>query len=152
MLALLSGFSSAVGRPEQDLPAALPDKPVTAKSQEDVRNLEKAIQPYVRKAKKTFPKAKKRFLKGLPAQYTFFVTTKIHEGPKFEMVFIAVNKISKDRVYGQIWNDIYLLKKYKYLDEYDFPEEEILDWTIRRPDGSEEGNFVGNFLDKYRAE
>ena len=27
---------------------------------------------------------------------------------------------------------------------------EVLDWTISKPDGTEEGNFVGKFLDTYR--
>lgn len=30
-----------------------------------------------------------------------------------------------------------------------FPETDMLDWPITRPDGTEEGNFVGKFLDTY---
>jgi hypothetical protein len=29
-------------------------------------------------------------------------------------------------------------------------EAELLDWLITKPDGSEEGNVVGKFLDTYR--
>jgi hypothetical protein len=31
------------------------------------------------------------------------------------------------------------------------PESEVLDWTIARPDGSEEGNFIGKYLDSHRS-
>ena len=30
------------------------------------------------------------------------------------------------------------------------PEDELIDWTIVHPDGSEEGNVVGKFLDTLR--
>ena len=29
----------------------------------------------------------------------------------------------------------------------EFNEKDILDWLIAKPDGSEEGNFIGKFLD-----
>ena len=29
--------------------------------------------------------------------------------------------------------------------------QSVIDWTIVMPDGSEEGNVVGNFLDTYLA-
>jgi hypothetical protein len=28
-------------------------------------------------------------------------------------------------------------------------EKDVYDWTISRPDGSEDGNYVGKFLDTY---
>jgi hypothetical protein len=38
---------------------------------------------------------------------------------------------------------------YSLGDRYAFPESELRDWLITRPDGTEEGNFVGRFLDSY---
>jgi hypothetical protein len=29
---------------------------------------------------------------------------------------------------------------------YTFSEEELIDWTLTSPGGSEEGNFIGKFL------
>ncbi len=136
----------------QDMPNVLLDKPVRARSQDAARKMEEAIKPYVEKAKKTYPKAKKRFLKGLPPQHAFLVTVKLTEGIKYEIVFITVEAIKDHRIYGRIANDIAILNNYKADDKYDCPEEEILDWTIQRPDGSEEGNFVGNFLDTYHPD
>jgi hypothetical protein len=40
------------------------DKPVSAKSDEDVKKFEEAIAPYVKNARERLPDAKKRFLKG----------------------------------------------------------------------------------------
>jgi hypothetical protein len=34
---------------------------------------------------------------------------------------------------------------------YSFQESELVDWLISRPDGSEEGNVVGKFLDERNA-
>lgn len=38
---------------------------------------------------------------------------------------------------------------YELGDEYTFSEEDILDWLIVHPDGTEEGNVVGKFLDTH---
>ena len=38
---------------------------------------------------------------------------------------------------------------YAYKQPYSFPESELVDWLIAKPDGSEEGNVVGKFLDTY---
>ena len=40
---------------------------------------------------------------------------------------------------------------YRGGDAYSFPETDLIDWTISKPDGTEEGNFVGNFLDSYQV-
>jgi hypothetical protein len=35
-------------------------------------------------------------------------------------------------------------------DRYATAEAELLDWLIAKPDGAEEGNVVGKFLDTYQ--
>lgn len=32
-----------------------------------------------------------------------------------------------------------------------FAESMLIDWTISKPDGTEEGNYIGKFLDDYQA-
>ncbi len=39
---------------------------------------------------------------------------------------------------------------YKEGDEFRISKTELLDWTISKPDGSEEGNVVGKFLETYQ--
>ena len=132
-------------------PNAPKDKPVNA-GQSEVERLEAAIKPYIEKAKNTYPQAKVRFLSGLPPRHTFFVTTRLYDSSKrFEQVFIAVREIKDGRISGVIASEIHLVSGYSEGDAHTFPESELIDWTISKPDGTEEGNFVGNFLDTYQV-
>ena len=132
-------------------PNAPKDKPVNARESE-AEQIEAAIKPYIEKARTTYPEAKARFLKGLPPKHTFFITTRLTDSSKrIEQVFIAVNEIKEGKVSGAIASEIHLVSGYKFGDTYTFAESELIDWTISKPDGTEEGNFVGNFLDSYQV-
>ena len=132
-------------------PNAPKDKPVNAGA-DQTEQIEAAIKPYIEKAKTTYPQAKARFLSGLPPKHTFFVTTRLYDSSKhFEQVFIAVKEIKDGRISGVIASEIHLVSGYREGDAYSFPESELIDWTISKPDGTEEGNFVGNFLDSYQV-
>lgn len=133
-------------------PNAPRDKPVRARGGE-VQKFEEAIKPHLERARKTYPEARERFLKGLPPKHTFFITTKLSDASKrFEQVFIAVKEIKDGKVTGLIWSDIQLISGYQKGDSYTFPESELIDWTISKPDGTEEGNFVGKFLESYQPQ
>lgn len=132
-------------------PNAPQDKPVNADARQ-AEQLEAAIKPYIEKAKTTYPQAKARYLNGLPPKHTFFVTTRLHDASKrFEQVFIAVKQIKDGQISGVIASEVHLVTGYRAGDAYSFPESELIDWTISKPDGTEEGNFVGNFLDSYEV-
>lgn len=111
---------------------------------------DRAIAPYVAKARSTYPVVKKRFLAGLPRGYEFFVTTRLHDKRgKWEQSFVSVLTIKGGKITGVITTRPKLVVGFKSGDRYTFPESQVLDWTIMRPDGVEEGNFVGKFLDTY---
>jgi hypothetical protein len=111
-------------------------------------NWRREIAPYVAKAMATYPSAKQRYLGGLPAGETFFVTTILRDRDgRFEQVFILVDRISAGTVAGRIWSDIGVVHGYKRRDPISFPERDVVDWLISKPDGCEEGNFVGKYLD-----
>lgn len=113
----------------------------------------KLLMPYIRKAKAAYPDAKRRFQAGLPLRNTFFVTTRIMErqGSEevIEQVFVAVTEISNGFITGKVWNDSLRIKSHKKGDKYRLSENDVIDWLITKPDGTEEGNFVGKFLDEY---
>lgn len=112
---------------------------------------EKAISPYVAKARKTYPAAKARYLAGLPRGETFFVTTRLHDSTgRMEQVFVQVSKIDGNRISGRIASEMQLVTGYRAGDQYSLKESELIDWMISKPDGSEEGNLVGKFLDTYQ--
>ena len=128
---------------------APPDKPVRA-TDDDALRMHRAMEPYVQEAKKTYPAAKAKFLKGLPPGEHFFVTTRLRDRKgRIEQVFIGVTSIKKASIEGIIFSEIHLVEGYAMRQPYSFPETELVDWTITKPDGSEEGNVVGKFLDTY---
>jgi hypothetical protein len=125
------------------------DKPASVAS-DAMAAFEAAIAPHIAEAKQTYPSAKEKFISGLPDGQSFFVTTRLYDASgTFEQVFIAVRSIENGVIAGRIWSDIRRVQGYKHGDSYSFSEGDILDWLITHPDGSEEGNFVGKFLDGY---
>ena len=129
---------------------ALKDKPGSiTQSQQD--KYEKDIAPYIQKALSTYPQAKKRFLNGLPEGESFFITTRIYDPDgKFEQIFLYVEKIDTINITGQIFSQINPVKNYYFRQRITISEDKILDWLITKPDGKEEGNFIGKFLDTYQ--
>jgi hypothetical protein len=147
-----TAFSQQSNQEIDVAPNAPQDKPVDVRGSER-QEFEDAIRPYVEKARKTYPEAKERFLKGLPPKHTFFITTRLEDAAgRVEQVFVAVKEIKKGKIAGLIWSDLQLVSGYKKGDYYTFPESELIDWTISQPDGTEEGNFVGKFLDTYQRQ
>jgi len=133
-------------------PNAIPDKPFDTTAAQNERIL-KAIEPYVQHARETYPAARARFLAGLPKGQVFFVTARLVDSRgKFEQAFIRVKSIKKNRITGVIASPISLVQGYAEGDAYRLVEGDLIDWTIVMPDGAEEGNFVGNFLDTYHGE
>lgn len=133
-------------------PDAPRDQPVAAKGTSEIEELRAALAPYVEKARQTYPEAKRRYLAGLPQGHVFFTVTRIRDGDSMmeEQVFIAVSGIRDGKISGNIASDLLGVRSYKRGDMYTFPETELIDWLVSRPDGSEEGNVVGKFLDDWQ--
>jgi len=134
-------------------PNAPKDKPVGATA-ETVSKFEKAIAPYIAQGQKTYPDARKRYIAGLPTKNVFFVTVRLtDDSGRFEIVFVRVLKIDEEKaeVTGRIANDIGVVRGYHRGQEITLPESRVVDWTISKPDGTEEGNAVGKFLDEYQG-
>jgi hypothetical protein len=145
LLALCS--SAAFAQDPQLSPDAPKDVPSTV-ARGALPALEDAIAPYIAEAKRTYPAAKEKFLAGLPDGQSFFITTRLYESSgAFEQVFIAVRSIEGGVISGRVWSDINRVQGYKHGDAYTFTEADILDWLITHPDGTEDGNFVGKYLD-----
>ncbi len=149
MLVLVVAAPIAFAEP-QPATNAPEDKP-GALMQEQTNAFDRAIAPYVAKARASYPDAKTRFLAGLPRGEVFFITTRLHDKDgKWEQVFIAVDRIKDSKVTGTISSDLATVKGFKRGQKYTFSESEMLDWLITKSDGKEEGNFVGSFLDTYK--
>ena len=129
---------------------APPDKPqIIRQSAADA--YERAIAPYVAKARASYPAAKKRFLAGLPPNYEFTVWIRLCEGKaNCEDIFVIVDRIKDGQIYGRLNNKPIGLKKHRLGDPLRFPESRVRNWVVLRPDGSEESNELGKFLDHWR--
>jgi hypothetical protein len=130
----------------------LPDKLQRAAGQKQIDRLLEAEKPYMAKGRATYPAAKKRYLAGLPRGYTFTVRKHLADlgGGRNEEVFVYVDSIKGGKVYGRIASELSAVRSYRQGQRISFPESEVLDWTIIHPDGSEEGNYVGKFIDTYK--
>jgi len=136
---------------QQELsPNAPPDKPVSGDSIKNAK-LNLAILPLIKQAKETYPAAKKRYQSGLPRGQVFFIVTRLHDfDGKSEQVFVRVSTIEDATIFGHIANQIISVKGYREGQALNVEESDIIDWLISKPDGSEEGNIVGKFLDNYK--
>jgi hypothetical protein len=138
-------------RPVEVAPNAPADKPVGATLECQLAAMSRATAPYTERARATYAAARARFLAGLPARHTFFVTTRLRDSSgRVEQVFVVADSIRDGQIAGRIWSQIALVAGYRLGQPYVFPESELVDWMIARPDGTEEGNVVGKFLDTYR--
>ena len=138
-------------RPVELAPNAPQDRPVTTTEHCQYDALYRAIAPLVAQARSTYPEAKRRFETGLPPGQSFVVTVELLDSlSRREQVFVAVDSIVGDTIAGRIWSPVQVVRGYRYRQPYRFPESDLRDWLISRPDGSEEGNVVGKFLDTYQ--
>jgi hypothetical protein len=150
MLFTISCASTGRHQDARIAPNAPQDRPVHFAGDPDAASARwRALAaPHVEKAMASYPAAKSRYLAGLPAGETFLVTTLLRdEQGHFESAFVVVERIADRQVTGQIATQLDLVRGYRNGQTISFPESEVLDWTITKPDGSEEGNFVGKFLD-----
>ena len=145
-----SGLSQEPGKLSPLAPNAPKDQPQPIKS-EELKKFDEAIKPHVEKARKTYSDARDRFLAGLPPKHVFYVTVRLVDpAGRWEQVFIEVKEIKDGLIKGLIANEIQTVSGYKHGDTYSLPESDLLDWTVSKPDGTEDGNFVGKFLDTYK--
>jgi len=126
------------------------DKPSGVSGDANKKKFEDAIAPYVARARATLPDIKQRFNKGLKKREVLFVTIRLH-GPdnKFEQVYVEVKTWKGTMISGLLSTEPTLVKGHQQGEKMVVDEKDVYDWTLSKPDGTEEGNFVGNFLDTY---
>jgi hypothetical protein len=130
-------------------------------SKEILTAYDDAIAPYVAKGRETWPGAKKRFLAGnrplgwqnphggSEPGFWLLVRVRLRQANKVEEIFVNVTSIKNGTITGNI-NSIDILTNYKAGQSITIPESEIKDWVIKYPNGSQEGNVVGKFLNEQK--
>ena len=138
-------------RPVDLAPNAPRDRPASLTERCQWDALVRTLEPYVQQARASYPAAKQRFLAGLPPRETFFVVVRLSDSLEHhEQVFVVVDSIVGDRIAGRLWSQIDLVRGFRLRQPYATTAGEIVDWLIAKPDGTEEGNLVGKFLDTYQ--
>lgn len=123
--------------------------PSASESDEEVLQ---AIAPFVADGRASYPRARDRFLAGLPENHHFLIFTRLTDSERrAEFVFVLVARISAGVVAGTIASPTRALKGYAQGDAIEVPESDVLDWVISKPDGTEEGNVVARFLNYWRS-
>jgi hypothetical protein len=157
----LVGVACASG-PRPDVPAAerpvhvaanAPvDQPIGVATKKEVDEFFAKLEPCRRLALAAWPDVRRRFATGLPERQTLFVTTRLRDAAgRVEQVFVAVDAIRDGRVAGRLWNDLNTVEGYRRGQALSVAEADVVDWTIARPDGTEEGNWMGRFIDGIHA-
>lgn len=125
------------------------DKPFQTRGNE-TEKLEAAIKPLIEQARKSLAHTKERYEKGLPRGHVLMVTTRLHgQDGSFEQVFVKVDSWHEHSIDGTLASDV-KLRSHKIGEKLTVKEEDVIDWTILNPDGSEEGNVIGKFLDNWK--
>lgn len=98
----------------------------------------------LKEARRTLNQARQRFNRGLPAGDQLFVTaTLLDDAANRVPQLVQVHSWQDGRVAGRVVGTN--LPEGNNREEFD--EADVVDWMILHPDESEEGNYVGKFLD-----
>jgi hypothetical protein len=144
---LAVAFSHAVAQDGRLAPNAPKDKIVRSDSPDKAHA---ALAPYIARARASYPQAKARWLAGLPRSQSFFVTVPLHDArDNEEIVFVLVQRAADGNVTGLLASDIVRVQGYRRGQPLTIPESALIDWLITKPDGSEEGNLVGKFMESH---
>jgi hypothetical protein len=82
---------------------------------------ERALAPYIKSARTTYPAARTRYLAGLPPGEHFFVVTRLVDSSgHWEQVFVRVTTIDGETITGIISSDIGLVSGFKAGQSYSF--------------------------------
>ncbi|WP_046245293.1 hypothetical protein [Hymenobacter terrenus] len=104
-----------------------------------------------REALRTLPQAKKRFLAGLPEGDQFLLSVRVlATDTSFRQASVRVLGWHGNTVQALLLADTANSAGAHEPVPISFPEAAVLDWTLLRASGREEGNYVGRHLDTSR--
>lgn len=114
--------------------------------------LQKFINPYIDKAKASFPAVKQKYIAGdyVRENRSMYVQIALtgKDGTK-EMAFIRVIWCAGTKFQGILANEMYFVKEYTNGDTLSFGENQVVNWVVADAEGREEGNYVGKAIDAY---
>lgn len=139
---------SPITNRRNELPRLAPNAPVDHVVERRDPGSDPEFQRLVNEARSQLPSVRARFLAGLPAGHHLFVTTTLISNHEREQVFVAVRDWSNPDLVNGLLSSTPRIAGFRAGDLLHVQTSEVLDWTISRPDGSEEGNVVGKFIER----
>lgn len=122
---------------------------VASKPRLTFEQVSEAVRPLIAQARATYPDAKRRFLAGLPQGQAFFVSVPLRDAAgRVEQAYVGVQTYQGHSILGRIASPLERVQGFVVGDPYEGPESAVMDWVIIHPDGTEEGKFIGRFLDQ----
>jgi hypothetical protein len=139
-------FCAAAARAAE--PHIAENAPVDCDGSFKANRLDEIVKELAPKALEGWPSAKARFLAGLPERHSLFVTILLTgDRGQLEYLFVAVDRIENNDIHGRVWNEVRQIKYLYHGAPIALPEDSISDWLITKPDGTEEGNLIGKYMD-----
>ncbi|MBL8741577.1 MAG: hypothetical protein JNK04_10800 [Myxococcales bacterium] len=129
-----------------DLPRLASNAPADQVVSTDPR-ADAEYQRLVQKARAELPDIRKRFQGGLPQNHHLFITTVVRGTDSAEQLFVSVRDWSNAEVVDGLIASQPHTPGYAAGDVIKVALADVIDWTISRPDGSEEGNALGKYLE-----
>lgn len=137
------------------LPPPRPDSADTRAYEADkvkLAQLDSAMWPKIEEAKQTLKEVQRRWNKSLLKNDQLFVTVRLYNDKgEFEHVLGRVDKWVPNRLFVTIASIMTTSTKFKPGMSMAFEQTIVVDWKIVHADGSEEGNYVKQFLEEYTA-
>lgn len=112
-------------------------------------NMEKLLDEYRVKATQSLPYFNEKLKEHRDKEY--YVITRVYEGDFYEQVFVHVTAYVKGVYQGTIASEPMGRVKFTRGADIKVADAEVVDWTIVKPDGTEEGNLLGKMIDLIRA-
>ena len=110
-----------------------------------------ALADPVREALRTLPQAKKKFLTGLPDGDQFLLSVRVATSDtSFRQASARVLGWNGKTVQALLLPEAADLATPLEPTPVSFPETAVVDWTLLRASGREEGNYVGRYTDTAR--
>lgn len=108
-----------------------------------------SIEKPVKEAQYTISYVKDYFLNyGKEASEVYVIVIIRDESWRWEQVYLQVLLWEDDVIGGQLVNSMTVVSGYPRGAEFVIDQERVVDWLIIHEDGTEEGNFIINYLQK----
>jgi len=116
------------------------DSPMTMEVKVDA-----ILAPYTQQAKATLEIFNHKFSE--KEGNIFYVITKLREDERSEQIFVKISKIEDNAYIGKIASQPLGKINFKFGDPIKVDIQDVIDWSIVKDNGEEEGNLLGKTLD-----